>query len=248
MECPNESEADADGGCGHWLPGSDNTVGSICPGSQHWRPVRRAHRPAARGQRPTERINAPGARRRWERTQLGARANNNETSANRELERRRPASESRTRVSAGESRGYAVQPGRRSERSAHARVSEERYGRGWRGERGPNVRARAEAGYRGERLTYRNRAVGADVGVAAADYGYRGRRLYAYAPTYEAGYATGPYYAYTPGNDVAVNTSPYYTPGWDLAYAGSHYDYAPGVSVGIGIGPVGIGLGPAWAW
>jgi hypothetical protein len=180
--------------------------------------------------------------------QLGARANNNETSANRELERRRPANESRTRVSAGESRGYAVQPGRRSERGTYARVSEERYGHGWRGERGPNVRARVEAGYRGERLTYRNRAVGADVGVAAADYGYRGRRLYAYAPTYEAGYATDPYYAYTPGNDVAVNTSPYYTPGWDLAYAGSHYDYAPGVSVGIGIGPVGIGLGPAWAW
>ena len=24
--------------------------------------------------------------------------------------------------------------------------------------------------------------------------------------------------------------------------------YAPGVSFGIGIGPVGIGFGPAWGW
>ena len=53
-----------------------------------------------------------------------------------------------------------------------------------------------------------------------------------------------------------MNTGPYYTPGWDTAYAGPYntafagpyYDYAPGVSFGIGIGPVGIGFGPAWGW
>ena len=98
------------------------------------------------------------------------------------------------------------------------------------------------------RRAYRDRAVGADVGVALADYGYRGRPLYAYAPTYEAGYAAGPYYNYAPGYEVAVTTRPYYTPGWNVAYASPYYDYAPGVSFGIGIGPVGIGVGPAWGW
>ena len=175
--------------------------------------------------------------------------NSNGTSANGQLERRGFANESRTRASVREGRGYAAQRGMRGERGPYARVSEERYGRGWRGERGLYARARVEGGYRswrGERLAYRDRGVG--VGVAAADHGYRTRRLYAYAPTYDAGYATGPYDNYAPGYDVAVTTGPYYTPGWNVAYAGPYYDYAPGVSFGIGIGPVGIGFGPAWGW
>ena len=52
----------------------------------------------------------------------------------------------------------------------YTRVSEERYGRGWRGERRGYARARVEGGYRswrGERLAYRDRGVG--VGIAAAD-------------------------------------------------------------------------------
>jgi hypothetical protein len=206
---------------------------------------------ARTGQQPVTNARPSGSMRQRQgadgSAQLGARANN-ETSANRELERRGPANESRMRVSARESRGYTARPGMRSERSAYARVSEERYGRGWRGERAPNAGARVEGGYAGERLAYRNRAVDAGAGVAAADYSYRGRRLYAYAPTYQAGYTTGPYYNYAPGYDVAVSPGPYYAPGWNLAYAGPYYDYAPGVSVGVGIGPVGIGLGPAWAW
>ena len=132
----------------------------------------------------------------------------------------------------------------RGEHFTYARVSAQRYGRG---ERGLYARAGVDGGYRGEGSAYRDRAVGADVGVAA-DYGYRGRPLYAYAPTYEAGYAAGPYYNYAPGYEVAVTTRPYYTPGWNVAYASPYYDYAPGVSFGIGIGPVGIGVGPAWGW
>jgi hypothetical protein len=74
----------------------------------------------------------------------------------------------------------AEQRGLRGERGAHARVSEERYGRSWRGERGLYARASAEGGYRswrGERLAYRDRTVGESAGTAAADYGYRTRRL-----------------------------------------------------------------------
>ena len=81
------------------------------------------------------------------------------------------------------------------------------------------------------------------VGVPAADYGYRTRRLYAYAPTYDVGYMAGPYYNYAPGYNVAVTTDPYYTSGWNVAYAGPYYSYAPSVSFGIGIGPVGTGFG-----
>jgi hypothetical protein len=40
-----------------------------------------------------------------------------------------------------------------------------------------------------------------------------------------------------------------YAPAYDLAYStGPYYDYAPGLNLGIGIGPVGIGIGPAWGW
>jgi hypothetical protein len=84
-------------------------------------------------------------------------------------------------------------------------------------------------------------------------YAYRGRPLYAYAPrysyqapsygyTYDPGYA----YSYAPGYTATVPSGPYYASGYNVAYANPYYDYAPGVS--IGIGPVGIGVGPAWGW
>ena len=117
-----------------------------------------------------------------------------------------------------------------------------------RGERGLYARESGYRDWRGERLAYRERAIGVGAGVAAADYGYRTRRLYAYAPSYNVGYTAGPSYNYAPGYDVAVNTGPYYTPGWSVAYGGPYYNYAPGISLGIGIGPVGIGVGPAWGW
>ena len=213
--------------------------------------------------------------------QLNARTNSPGMSTNAQAERRGLANEGRMRASAREGqferrglahenrmgasvregRGYAEQRALRGEHTAYARVSEPRYGRSWRGERGLYARAGVEGGYRGGRYAYRDRAVGAGVGVAAADYGYRHRPLYAYAPAYQAGVAPAPRYSYRPayygrGYNVAMNTGPYYTPGWDTAYAGPYntafagpyYDYAPGVSFGIGIGPVGIGFGPAWGW
>jgi hypothetical protein len=177
---------------------------------------------ARAGQQPASNVRPNGPMRQGQgsdrNAQFGAHANNSGTPANGQLERRGVASESRMRAAAAESRRFAVQRGMRSERLANRNRS-------------------VDVG-----------TVDAGVGVAAADYGYRGRRLYAYAPTYEAGYARGPYYNYAPGYAVAASPGPYYTPGWNVAYAGPYYDYAPGVSVGIGIGPVGIGLGPAWAW
>jgi hypothetical protein len=76
-------------------------------------------------------------------------------------------------------------------------------------------------------------------------YAYRGQPLYAYAPnysyqapsygyTYDPGYA----YSYAPGYTATVPSGPYDASGYN--------DYAPGVS--IGIGPVGIGVGPTWGW
>jgi hypothetical protein len=91
-------------------------------------------------------------------------------------------------------------------------------------------------------------------------YAYRGQPLYAYAPnysyqapsygyTYEPGYT----YSYDPRYAATVPSGPYYASGYspyasgnNVAYANPYYDYAPGVS--IGIGPVGIGVGPAWGW
>jgi hypothetical protein len=135
----------------------------------------------------------------------------------------------------------------RGERGAYARVSEERYGRGLRGERGLYARESGYRDWRGERLAYQERAIGAGAGVAAADYGYSTRRLYAYAPSYNVGYTAGPNYNYAPGYDVAVNTGPYFTPGWNVAYDGPYYNYAPGISLGIGYRPgryrCGSGLG-----
>jgi hypothetical protein len=132
------------------------------------------------------------------------------------------------------------------------RGTEERRGlaeqRGVRGERSLYARAGVEGGYgrerRSDRWTYRERATDVGAGVAAAHT----RRLYAYAPTYAAGYAAVPNYAYTPGYDATVGAGRYYAPGWNMAYAAPYYDYAPGFSFGVGIGPVGIGVGPAWGW
>jgi hypothetical protein len=187
--------------------------------------------------------------------QLNARTNSDATPANGQFERRGLANESRigaqrrVGASAREGRGYTEQRALRGEHGPYAR--EQRYGRG-----GVYARAGVDGGYRGGRVAYRERAVSTGVGVAAADSGYRGRRLYAYAPGYETSYAaaprysyaTAPRYSYAPGYDIGLNTSPYYAPAWNTAYAGPYYDYSPGVSFGIGIGPVGIGFGPARGW
>jgi hypothetical protein len=89
------------------------------------------------------------------------------------------------------------------------------------------------------------RDVGVDGGVAAGgyavqpgSYGYADP-VYGYsyaAPAYGYGYAAPgyrPLYGYAPSYGVYDPVAPY-------------YDYAPGV--GIGIGPIGIGIGPAWGW
>ena len=202
----------------------------------------------AGGQQPSTNAQPHTSMRQGQDTnaQFNTRSNGKRKFANGPLERRGFANSS-TR----ESRSFVAERGMRVRRGAYLRISEQRYGRGWDGERGLYARAGVEGGYRGwrgERWAYRDRAVGAGVGVAAADSGYRTRHLYAYAPTYDVGYTAAPSYDYAPGYDVAVTTGPYYAPGWNVAYAGPYYDYAPGVSFGIGIGPVGIGFGPAWGW
>ena len=112
--------------------------------------------------------------------------------------------------------------------------------------------SRYDHGSRGERREF---YVGG--GVAAAEYTYP-RRLYAYAPGYDVGdrgrpfYGYGPAYgatSYGPAYGVTVGAGPSYAPAYDLAYSTSpYYDYAPGFNLGIGVGPVGIGIGPAWGW
>jgi hypothetical protein len=204
--------------------------------------ARTGHRPAAsaqtggtirQGQSPD--TNATLNARTNSNARLNARTSNG-MSADGQLERHGLNNESRMSASARVGRGYAEPRMARGERGLYARAGVE--------------------GYRGGRVAYRERAVSTGVGVAAADYGYRGRRLYAYAPGYEAGYVAtprysyvaAPRYSYAPGVDIGVNTGPYYAPAWNTADAGPYYDYAPGVSFGIGIGPVGIGFGPAWGW
>jgi hypothetical protein len=93
---------------------------------------------------------------------------------------------------------------------------------------GPERRLATENGYtrqwRGDRWAYRGaeRPVGVDAGIATGGY--------AWAPGYAySGYVPGPLYAYAPG----YNVGPYYD-----------YGYAPGLSVGIG--PIGVGIGPYW--
>jgi hypothetical protein len=164
----------------------------------------------------------------------------NRASASGQLERRGFADEGRLNASTRERRGYAEARGVRDERGTYARMSEERYSRGLRGERGSFTRADVEGGYRGSRGVYRDRAFGMGTGAAIRDYGYRTRRLYAYAPSYTAGYTAGPTYSYSANGPGYVATGggpyytrPYYTPGWNVAYASPYYDYAPGVSFGV---------------
>jgi hypothetical protein len=147
-------------------------------------------------------------------------------------------------------------------------ASEGRYDRGSRAERREFVSAEGgySRGWRGNRLAYRDRGVDVGGGVAAAEYTYP-RRLYAYAPGYDVGYRARPFYSYGPAYGatsygpaygassyglaygVTVGAGPSYAPAYDLAYStGPYYDYAPGFNLGIGIGPVGIGIGPAWGW
>jgi hypothetical protein len=177
--------------------------------------------------------------------QFNARAIRGRASSSGQLERRGVADEGR--MNGPTRRTLAGERGIGGDRFTYARASAERYGRDRRGERGLYASAGAEGGYRGDRAAYRDRAVGVGVGAVAADYTYP-RRLYAYAPTYDVGYAAEPYYSYSPGYEAAVPTGPYYEPDWNVAYAGPSYAYAPGISFGIGIGPVGIGVGPAWGW
>jgi hypothetical protein len=138
-------------------------------------------------------------------------------------------------------------------------ASEGRYDRGGsRAERREFVSAEGgySRGWRGNRLAYRDRGGDVGGGVAAA-YTYP-RRLYAYAPGYDVGYRGRPFYSYGPAYGVTsygpaygvtVGAGPSYAPAYDLAYSTSpYYDYAPGFNVGIGIGPVGTAIGPAWGW
>jgi hypothetical protein len=111
---------------------------------------------------------------------------------------------------------------------------------------------RYERGSRGERREF---YVGGS--VAGAEYTYP-RRLCAYAPGYDVGYRGRPFYSYGPAYGVTGHEPAYgvtvgadlsYAPAYDLAYStGPYYGYAPGFNLGIGIGPVGIGIGPAWGW
>lgn len=123
-------------------------------------------------------------------------------------------------VTARENRGFAE--GRNFE-GRRRMAAENGYSREWRDRRAyGRVAAQTDGIARRDRLAYRgpDRDVAVDVGVATGGYepGY-----YAYStPDYV------PAYAYAP-----VGVGPY-------------YDYAPGFSVGIG--PVGIGVGPAWDW
>ena len=176
-------------------------------------------------------------------------------------------SEGRTRnVQMRERRGFAEERTIGRERLGPM-ASEGRYDRGSRGERRESVSAEGSynRGWRGNRLAYRDRGVDVGGGVAA-EYTYPGR-LYAYAPGYDVGYRGRPFYSYGPtygvtsygpaygvtsygpAYGVTVGAGPSYAPAYDLAYStGPYYDYAPGFNLGIGIGPVGIGIGPAWGW
>jgi hypothetical protein len=167
-------------------------------------------------------------------------------------------SEGRIRnVQMRERRGFAEERTIGRERLGRV-ASEGHYDRGWRAERRD---VSAEGGYsrgwRGSRLAYRDRGVDVRGGVAATEYTYP-RRLYAYAPDYDVGYRGRAFYSYGPAYGVTsygptygatVGADPFYAPAYDLAYStGPYYDYTPGFNLGIGIGRVGIGIGPAWGW
>ena len=108
------------------------------------------------------------------------------------------------------------------ERPSGRFVSGNGYSRDWQGDRRDFGRERAySGGWRGDRDV--------DVGVATPEYGPD--RGYYSAQVY--GYPSSPRYAYGPSYDM-----PYGAP--------RYYDYAP--EIGVGIGPFGIGIGPAWGW
>jgi hypothetical protein len=108
------------------------------------------------------------------------------------------------------------------ERPSGRFVSGNRYSRDWQDDRGDFGRGRPySGGWRGDR--------DADVGAASPEYGPD--RGYYSAQVY--GYPSSPRNAYGPSYDV-----PYGAP--------RYYDYAP--EIGVGIGPFGIGIDPAWGW
>jgi hypothetical protein len=133
------------------------------------------------------------------------------------------------------------------------------YGRNWRGEYG-HVAAgnRFNHGWRGERWTSREHGYG-------ANYGYRSRGLYAYAPGYGYhrryyAYEPGYHRAYTPGYRYRYRARAYYNyaPGYNVGYrTGVYYNNAPGVAASYSVSPyygwgpgfgLGLGLGPYYGW
>lgn len=110
-----------------------------------------------------------------------------------------------------------------AERRSGPLVSRNGYGRDWQGDRRDFGGERAySGGWRGDR--------GEEMGQYGGDRGYYGSPGYAFS--------SGPRYAYGPDA---------YGPGYDVGYGGPrYYDYEPGI--GVGIGPFGIGIGPAWGW
>jgi hypothetical protein len=156
-------------------------------------------------------------------------------------------------ISARDHRGLAENGATEGQRQFGRVASENRYGRGWRGERqefGVVSEDREGREWRGVRRTYEG-PVG--IGGAVTDYGWD--EGYAVPDGWDAAYAVpddgwdngyyrSPGYSYAPGPLYAYAPDAY-APGY-VSYGGSYYDYAPGI--GIGFGPVGIGIGPAWGW
>jgi hypothetical protein len=139
-----------------------------------------------------------------------------------------------TNVAAREHRSFA-----QGKYDVRRRVAtEDRYGQERR-DRREFGRAATDGAVRGDGWAYGG--PGRDAGFAAGGYGY------AWEPGYD-GYSSpayGPLYGYAPGYDLYAPVDPYYgyAPGFGT---GPYYGYAPGFS--IGIGPIGIGFGPAWGW
>ncbi len=136
---------------------------------------------------------------------------------------------------------YAL--GRNDVRSRYGHPASARFDNGWNGERSEYRREAVEdrgRAWRGDRWATRdgyenfgNTAGGYawQPGYAEPRYGYGRGAVYAYAPGYPSSNAYAPGYAYGPD------------------YSGDYgADYAYGPNFGIGIGPVGIGIGPAWGW
>lgn len=101
-------------------------------------------------------------------------------------------------------------------------VSGDRYNRDWKGDRRDLGREGGyNGGWRGDRDV--------DVGMAGSEYGED--RGYYGSPVY--GYPSRQLYAYGPSYDTRYGAPRY-------------YDDAP--EIGIGVGPFGLGVGPAWGW